>query len=136
MSSAEPMIRQIMVESIGRQLDACMLDTTAAASVRPAGLRAGPNALSTPTPASAGVDAMMTDLGALAGAVAGVGGLDLAFVADAASAVKMNFNVGPRFNFPILPSKALADKTVICISLLALRVVVNPSRRIAAANSA
>src|SRR5262249_22737880 len=109
------------------QLDAALLDTTASTAVRPAGLRAQVNAL---TAANAGVDAMMADLGSLSGAVAGVGGLDLAFVADAASAVKMTFNVGPSFSFPMLSSNALADKTVLCIALPALCAVINPVPRI------
>jgi len=132
-SSAETMCRQIMVESIGRQLDTAMLDTTAGTAIRPAGLRAQVDAL---TAASAGTDAMMTDLGALAGAVAGVGGLDLAFVADPASAVKMSFNVGPQFNFPVLASKSLADKTVLCVALPALCATINPRPQISTTNQA
>src|SRR5262249_40538233 len=57
MSSAESMVRQIMVESIGRQLDAAMLDTTVASVTRPAGLRANVSAI---TAANAGTEAMMT----------------------------------------------------------------------------
>jgi hypothetical protein len=132
-SVAEPLVRQIMVESIGLQLDSAMLDATAASATRPAGLRAQVSATSA---ASAGSDAMMSDLGTLAGAVASVGGLDLAFVADPASAVKMAFNVGPQFNFPILASKALADKTVICVALPALCATINPTPQISVSREA
>jgi hypothetical protein len=135
-SSAETMVRTIMAESIGRQLDTMMLDATAATTVRPAGLRAGPNALTTATPAAAGSEAMMTDLGALAGAVSGVGGLDIAYVADPASAVKMRLRVGPQFDFPILASKSLADKTVMCVALPALCAVVNPTPQISVSRQA
>ena len=134
-STAEAVTRQIMTESIGRQLDSAMLDATAATSLRPAGLRVA-NALSPATPTSAGTDAMMTDLGALAAAVAGVGGLDLAFVADPASAVKMQFNVGPRFNFPILASGSLAAKTVMAVALPGLCAVINPTPQITASSAA
>jgi hypothetical protein len=52
------------------------------------------------------------------------------YVADPASAVKMAFNVGPRFNFPILASKSLSDKTVLCVALPALCTILNPQPQI------
>src|SRR5262249_31330517 len=69
-ASAERMVREIMTESIGRQLDTAMLDTTAGTVTRPAGLRSQVSAISV---ATAGTDAMMVDLGALAASVSGVG---------------------------------------------------------------
>jgi hypothetical protein len=134
-SLAEATCRQIMVESIGLALDSAMLDATAGTDVRPAGLCAI-NALTPATPTSAGTDAMMTDLGQLAGAVAGVGGLNIAFVADPASAVKMQFNVGAQFTFPIFASKSLAAKTVICIAIPALCGVINPTPQIRTSSQA
>jgi hypothetical protein len=132
-SVAETMTRQIMVESIGLQLDSAMLDATVPSATRPAGLRAQVTATSA---ANAGTDAMMTDLGALAEAVASVGGLDIAFVADPASAVKMTFNVGSQFKFPILASKALADKTVMAVALPALCATINPTPQIVVSGEA
>jgi hypothetical protein len=132
-SSAETAVRTIMNESIGLALDSLMLDATAATGTRPAGLRAGVAATAT---AEEGTGAMMSDLATLASAVAGVGGLDIAFVADPKSAVKMAFNVGPKFTFPILASKSLSAGTVLCIAVPALCAIIDPTPEISVSNAA
>jgi hypothetical protein len=88
------------------------------------------------TAAGAGAGAMTADLGALADAVSGVGGLDIVFVADPSTATKMMMNVGPRFSFPILASKSLAAKTVMAIALPALCAVLNPTPQITVSSQA
>ena len=57
----------------------------------------------------------------------GVGGMELAFVADPASAAKISFNVGPRFNFPVFASSSLSAETILCVALPALCAVINPA---------
>jgi hypothetical protein len=66
-----------------------------------------------------GVAAMTVDLGNLAGAVAPVGGLDIVFVADPKSAVKIAAGAGPNFDFPVVASGALSAGTVIALAPLA-----------------
>jgi hypothetical protein len=62
------------------------------------------------TAASGGtIDAMRKDLGALAGAVAPVGGLNLAYVASPDVAVKIALAAGSEFRFPVLACGALAS---------------------------
>jgi hypothetical protein len=41
--------------------------------------------------------------------VSDVGGLNIAYIADPKSAVKLKFAVGPQFDFPILASSGLAQ---------------------------
>src|SRR5262249_36742175 len=76
--------------------------------------------------ATAGVDAMQQDLGALANIVSAVSGLDIAFVASPSEAVKLQLRVGPTFDFPVLASSALAAKTVVCVGLNALAAALEP----------
>jgi hypothetical protein len=132
-SAAEAMTRAVVTESLALALDSAMLDTTVASALRPAGLRAQVNAI---TAASTGVDAMKTDLAVLADAVTSVGGLDLVYIADPKSAVKLLFGVGPQFQFPILSSGGLSAGTLICIAVPALCVTIDPQPEISASAQA
>jgi hypothetical protein len=118
-SNAELLVRQILNESVGAALDGALLDANGGTDTRPPGLLFGVGAL---TAASGGtIDAMRKDLGALAGAVAPVGGLNLAYVASPDVAVKIALAAGSEFRFPVLACGALASGTVICIALNALQ---------------
>jgi hypothetical protein len=74
---------------------------------------------------------MMKDLGALAAAVAPVGGLQIVFVANPAEAVKIVLRAGPDFNakFPVLASNGVAAGTVIAVAVNALAVAADPAPR-------
>jgi hypothetical protein len=125
--NAEKLIRAAATESVGAEIDSAMFDAAAASSTRPAGLRNGISGL---TATAAGGDlAMMKDLGALAGAVAAVGGLNLAFVASPAEAVKIVLRAGPDFKFPVLASGGLAAGIVMCVALPALVSAIDPAVR-------
>ena len=76
--------------------------------MRPAGLRNGV-AVTTASAATPASEAMNEDLGALAAAVAGVGGLNIAYIAAPSEAVTIALRAGPQFNsrFPVLASARL-----------------------------
>jgi hypothetical protein len=123
-TNAEALIRAVVVESVANALDAAALDATAASTARPAGLR---NGVSTLTATVGGGDlAMMKDLGQLAAGVAGVGGMDIAFVASPGEAVKIALRAGPEFSFPVFASGQLASGFVMAVALPALVAAVDP----------
>lgn len=98
--NAERLIRAAATESVGAALDAAVFDATAAGATRPAGLR---NGVTTITANAGGGDtAMMLDLGDLAQAVSGTGGMDIAFIASPELATKILLRAGPKFNFRCL----------------------------------
>jgi len=118
--NAEPVIRAALVENTGLALDAAMFGT-AAAGTAPAGLRNGVTGL-TPT-AGGGIHAMTRDLGALAAAVAPVGGSNIVFVAAPGEHAKILLT-GSDFAYPVLASGALPSGTVLAIAASALAVAV------------
>jgi hypothetical protein len=125
--NAERLIRAAATESVGAALDAAVFDATAASATRPAGLR---NSVTTVTAnAGGGITALLQDLGDLAQAVAGVGGMNIAFVAAPGEAVKIAFAAGPDFKFPVFASGGLAAGFVVCVALPALVSAVDPSVR-------
>ena len=77
-SNADNLVRALLTENLTLGLDAILLDQNAADGTRPAGLRNGVAAL---TAMAGGPQAWQFDLGALAAAVATIGGNDLMFVA-------------------------------------------------------
>jgi hypothetical protein len=106
---AESVMEQVLRENIGASLDAVFLTNAAAvAGVSPPGILNG--AISV-TPAAASSTAMVTDLSALAAAVAPVAGNQQMIIVAApkqAAAIKL-VAVDPP---PVYASNALADKTV------------------------
>jgi Phage capsid family len=128
--NAEQLIRAVTTESIGVALDSAVLDASAASSTRPAGLRNGVSVTtaSAATPAS---EAMDEDLSTLASIVALVGGLNLAFVASPAQALRIALRAGPDFNsrFPVLASGQLDPGMVMCVALNALVSAIDPAVR-------
>ena len=122
--NAEALVRMVMVNSVALSLDAQLFSNVAGDVVKPPGLLYNVTPLT--ATAGGGLNALTADLGALAGAVAPIGALDLVFVASPAEAVKILLNAGPRFQFPILSSSALASKTVCCISPTAVVAATDP----------
>lgn len=113
-SNIEAIVRQTIGEATGLALDAKMFSADAASASAPAGLFAGTAAL-TPT-ASGGAAAMVGDIEQLIGALAANGaGFAPVFVCAAKQAAAMKTLVGPKFDYPILASTALAPGTVAAI---------------------
>src|SRR5262249_16763291 len=83
-----------------------------------------------------GSSAMLADLAALATAPAAIGGLDLVYITDPASAVKLTFTMGAQFKLPILVSGGVPAKTVICLALPALANANDPQPRLESARDA
>jgi hypothetical protein len=132
--NAEKFIRAAATEAVGAEIDSAMFDAAAASTTRPAGLR---NGVTTTTATAGGGDlAMMRDLGALAQAVAPVGGMNLVFVAAPGEAVKIALRAGPEFKFPVLASGGLAAGFVMCIALPALVSAIDPAVRFEASKEA
>ena len=127
-SNAEALVRMVMINSLALSLDAQLFSNVAGDAVKPPGLLYNVTPL-TPT-TGGGLGALTADLGALAGAVAPIGALDLVFVASPPEAVKILLNAGPKFNFPILASSALPAKTVICIAPIAVVAAADPTPEI------
>ena len=133
-SNAEVLVRQVLTESVGLALDSALFDSAAGTDARPAGLLHNISAL--PATPGGSIDAMREDLGALAAAVAPIGGLNLAYVASPDAAVKIMLAAGPDFRFPLLASGVLASDMVICIALNALAAAVDPTPQITTSSSA
>ena len=74
---------------------------------------------------------MHEDLGALAAAVAGVGGLNIAYIAAPSEAVTIALRAGPQFNsrFPVLASGQLEAGVVMCVALNVLVSAIDPAVR-------
>jgi hypothetical protein len=134
-SNAEALVRMVLINSVGLSLDVALFGTAAGTAAAPPGLLYNITPI---TPATGGSnDSLRQDLGNLAGAVATIGGLDLVFVADPASAVKILGSVGPRFTFPVLASAALAaTKSVVCLAPIAIVAAADPSPTIQEAREA
>src|SRR5262249_55522028 len=90
-SNAQELVQAVLVDAIAASLDLHLFDSTAGDSTRPPGLLVGV----TPITAATGTNAMVTDLAALATAVAPYGGLDIVYVTDPGTAIKLTFAMGP-----------------------------------------
>src|SRR5262249_48177486 len=116
-SNIAAIVRQTLGEATGLALDARMFSTTAADSAGPGGLFAGVTPI---TPASGGgatpAEAAATDIGALFGALATNGaGKAAVIVAAMPQAVRLKLIAGPKFDYDILGSTALASGIVAAI---------------------
>jgi hypothetical protein len=118
--NAEDMVRQVLVESAGPALDKVLFDSNAATTARPAGLRNGIAGL-TPTAAGGAKDEIVvTDLQALASAIASVAGnSNVVLVASPDAAVALQMRVF-REEWPVLVSSQLAAKTVLMVATNAI----------------
>ena len=126
-SNAEALLRQALLEDIGPGADVVMFDATIADATRPGGLRAGVAAIT--ATAGGGENAYQTDMAALLGAVAGIGG-PITIVASRDVAVKINLRANPRLAYPVLPSGGLAPDTLIAVATNAIAIAANPEPRI------
>jgi hypothetical protein len=112
-SNAEAIINKILGEAAALRFDSELLSNTAASSSRPAGLTAGLTPL---TGATAGSEAMSTDIGALVGALATAGGgQDIVFIASPKQAAALKLRAGAQFTWPVLSSPALAAGSVMAV---------------------
>jgi hypothetical protein len=115
-SNIEAVVRQTLGEATGLALDAKMLSADAASANAPAGLFAG-QAPITPT-AGGGSAAMDGDLKQLFAALAAVGGGKTAVIVCAVpQAVTLKATVGPKWDYDILASTALAAGTVAVVEI-------------------
>lgn len=121
-SSAEKMIRALMVENVGLSVDKLFFDTTNTDGIRPAGLRYGVSALT-----SDGVTHMQEDLTTLAAAVAPkAGSMDnIVFVASPDVAVKIMLAL-PNLKIPVIATGGLSAGTILCLAPSALAVAASP----------
>lgn len=118
-SNIEAIIRQTLGEASGLALDAKMFSADAASASAPAGLFAGTAPL-TPV-AGGGTAAMEGDLKNLFAALAGNGaGKTAVIVAALPQAVTLKASVGPKFDYDIIESTALAAGTVVALEVASL----------------
>jgi Phage capsid family len=116
-SEAELIVRQVLLESAARGIDAALFSANAASANAPAGLLYNTTPL-TPS-SSTGWDAQTDDLAVLAGAVARAAGAQIVFIAapEQAAAILLR---QLDFHFPVLSSFALAKGVVIAVAVPAL----------------
>jgi hypothetical protein len=125
--SIESLVRAVLAEDIGLQLDTCLFDATAGDTTRPGGLL---NGISATTPTAAGDWAMLGDIEALSAAVAPVAGnSSILFVASPKQARRMQYSAQIKNIEGIYASSALADKTVIAIASNCLVSALDPAPR-------
>src|SRR5262249_37299486 len=116
-SSAEDLVRQVLIESTGPGIDKVLFSANAAiAGERPAGLLNGIAGL-TPAAAGAKATAIVDDLQTLGAAVAPVAGNgNIILVASADAAVALVLRLPSSVEWPVLMSSSLAARTVIAIA--------------------
>jgi hypothetical protein len=123
-AAPEAMINAMLAEAAGPALDVAVFGNAAGSATSPAGLLNGISA-STPAPSTSAVyDAVLADLGTLAGAVAGVAGNGkIAYVMNPAQAATARLAVQANPNYLILASSGLAAGTVIAVATNAIASV-------------
>jgi Phage capsid family len=110
-SNVEATVRQTLGEAVALALDAQMFSSSAGDASKPPGLFAGITSLT--ATAGGGSLAMIGDIEQLIAALATNGaGLAPVFIAAAKQAAAMKTLVGPKFDYPIFASGALAAGTV------------------------
>jgi hypothetical protein len=126
--SLEQMVRVVLMESVGLKLDSVLFSSAAAVTdVSPAGLLLGlsPATPSTATPLGT---ALMQDVALLASNVAAVAGTGpIIFIAAPRQAVALKLFFGSDPVYDVLPSAALADKTMIAVGLNCLAAAIGPT---------
>jgi hypothetical protein len=131
-SNAEQLIRAVLIDAVAIALDTALFGSAAGSSVQPPGLLFGVTAL--PAASGSGPSAMWQDLGALAAAVAPLGGSDLAYIASPGEWWKLVFAMGAQFpKDRVFASGGVPKGTVICIALPALCSASDPAPRLEAA---
>jgi hypothetical protein len=118
-SNIEAVVRQTLSETVGLALDLQMFSATAGDASKPPGLLAGVSPL-TPT-AGGGSNAIYGDLKNLFGALAAQGaGKNAVIVCAVPEAVTLKATVGPKFDYDIIASTALAAGTVVVLEVASL----------------
>jgi len=122
-SNIESVVRQTLGEATGLALDVKMFSADAASASAPAGLFANVAPI-TPTAVSGSTtpgEAAAADIGKLFGALAAAGGGKTAvIIAAMPQAVRLKMIVGPKFDYDIISSTALAAGTVAVIEVASL----------------
>ena len=124
-SNLEAVARASIGESAAVALDAAMFSSDADDGIKPAGLLHGV----TPVTATAGGDAaaLAGDIGNLLAALAANGaGLAQVFIAAPQQAGALKVWAGPKFDYPVLASAALAAGTVVAIEASAFASAFSP----------
>jgi len=115
-SNIEEIVRAMNSEAAGLALDLAMLSNSAGDATKPAGLLF--NIAPLTSTAGGGQNAMAQDLENLFAALATNGaGKTAAIIAAMPQAVRLMMEAGPKFNFDIIPSTALATGTVIVVEV-------------------
>jgi hypothetical protein len=124
--SIESLIRTVLSEDVGLELDTTLFDSTAGDATRPGGLLQG---ISATSPTAAGDFAMLTDLELLASAVAPVAGNGpIYFVASPRQARRIQYSAQIK-GVEAFASSALADKTVLAVAANCLVSAMDPAPR-------
>jgi hypothetical protein len=109
-SSIDAAVRQTLAESFGLGLDAVMLSASAGSASQPAGLFQSA-AITAAT--GGGATAMFADIKALMAALAQNGaGANVVFVAPLPQVATLKAQLGPKWDFPIFPSSAMAAASI------------------------
>ncbi len=120
LESASPQAASVIIgralnQSASLSLDAAAFASTAGDAVKPPGLLYGATPITATT--GGGAAAMVTDLGALAGALAAAGfGDEMVLVMNAAQVVRLRLLASPTFTNVLLGTTAVPDKTIIGIA--------------------
>src|SRR5262249_22871910 len=125
-SHAEQIVRLVMADSLAAAFDAALFSNAAGSSTLPPGLLNGISGIS---PATGGSSvALLQDLGKLVAAVSPTSGLNIAFVCDPGTAMKLIFSAGREFDLPVFASNGVAADTIICVGLNALVSIIGEPR--------
>jgi hypothetical protein len=133
-SNAEALLKAVMAENLSLGIESLLFDAVAASTTRPAGLRNSVSA--TVATAGGGIDAMITDLAALAAAIAPVAQAqeNICFVASPGEAIKISLRA-PFFRYPVYSSAALAAGVVMSIATNCLAVAADDAPRFEVSDS-
>jgi hypothetical protein len=131
-SNAETLIRAVLIESIGKNLDGILFDASAGDAVRPPGLRFGVSGSTPATVPGSGekLEAMAADVITLVSAVGAVSGGPVSFIASIPQAVALSVRSFNSLPYRILPSSALAPGMVIAIADATLVSVIDGAPQI------
>jgi hypothetical protein len=113
--TASAVIGNVLNAAIAKSLDAIAFGTAAATSAQPAGLLNGVTPITaTASTSIGGLAAMADDVGAMASAMqgAGIDPTGMIIVAAAKQATAMKLLAGPKFDYQVLSTLALPDKTI------------------------
>ena len=132
-SNAAQLVQMVMTDTVSASLDAALFSSAAGTATQPPGLLYNVSPIS---PATGGSSvAMLQDFGKLVAAVSPTCGMDLAFITDPGTAVKIMLTAGPEFALPVFASNAVTVGTLICVGTSALVSAFEPTPRIDATRS-